>query len=162
MAANGGRFPIGPVGLWLNSPDLARRATAMGRYVAFESGLPLHLKEIAILVTARVWTAQYEWHEHAERAAKAGVPADVITAIAERRRPVFADEASAAVHDFAWALQQQRAVDDALRARTVAALGGEAALLDLVAVLGFYGFVSMCLNLFDVPLPPGTPPPLKD
>lgn len=162
MTANGGRFPIGPVGLWLNRPDLARRATAMGRYVAFESGLPLHLKEIAILVTARVWTAQYEWHEHAERAAKAGVSAAVISAIAERRRPAFADEAAAAVHDFAWALQQQRAVDDALRARTVAALGGEAALLDLVAVLGFYGFVSMCLNLFDVPLPPGTPPPLTD
>jgi 4-carboxymuconolactone decarboxylase len=162
VAAGNGRFPVGPVGVWLNRPELALRATALGRYIAHETGLPRRLKELAVLVTARVWTAQYEWHAHAAWAAEAGLDPAIIDAIAARLPPPFTDAAAAAVHDFALALHTHRRVDDALYARTAAALGGEAALVDLVAVLGFYGFVSMSLNTFDVPLPAGAAPPLAD
>ena len=43
-----------------------------------ESRLPADLKELAIIVTARRWTAQFEWYAHSRFALEAGVPAGTI------------------------------------------------------------------------------------
>src|SRR5450759_3925199 len=45
------------------------------------TGLPPRLSEFAILCTARLWRAQYEWFAHAPMAEKAGVKTKTIAAL---------------------------------------------------------------------------------
>src|SRR3954454_10977482 len=78
----------------LRSPEVMTRARAMGDYLRYKSALPPRLSEFVILLTARRWTQQYEWNAHQPLALQGGVKADVVTAIAEGRRPehMAADE----------------------------------------------------------------------
>ncbi len=82
----------GPFPALLRIPALADRVRALGDYVRFESSLPPPLSELAILVVARFWTAQYEWYAHSQHAVKAGIDPSIPEAIAQGRRP---DEARA-------------------------------------------------------------------
>ena len=63
--------PPAPMMAWLNSPDMARHATRLGEVLRYDTIFPAKLSEIAILVTARHWTAHYEWYAH-KRLALAG------------------------------------------------------------------------------------------
>ena len=55
---------FGPFVPLLRSPEVMLAAMAMGDYLRYRSTLPRHLNELAILVTARHWTQQYEWNLH--------------------------------------------------------------------------------------------------
>jgi 4-carboxymuconolactone decarboxylase len=89
-----------PAHVWLNSPGLADHAHKLGAHVRFGTGFSPRLTEIAILVTARYWTAQFEWQAHARLARQAGLAEEVIAAIAERRTPAFTDPDEQLVYDF--------------------------------------------------------------
>ena len=52
----------GPFNGMLRSPDLGDRLQRVGHYVRFMSPVPASVREIAILLTARHWTAQFEWY----------------------------------------------------------------------------------------------------
>src|SRR4051794_41402599 len=54
----------GPFNAMLRSPELAEPAHRLGEAVRFRSTLPKPLTELAILLTARKWTAQFEWYAH--------------------------------------------------------------------------------------------------
>src|SRR3712207_9568546 len=75
----------GPFQAWLRSPEVADRFQRVGEYLRFSSSIPAALNELAILVTAREWTAQYEWYAHHILAMKAGLPAAIADAVAEGR-----------------------------------------------------------------------------
>ena len=61
--ASGPRGAVrGPFNALLRSPELADRAQKLGEYVRYNTSLPARLSELAILVVARYWTAQYEWY----------------------------------------------------------------------------------------------------
>ena len=75
-----------PAHVWLNSPGLADHAHKLGAHVRFGTDFSPRLTEIAILVTARYWTAQFEWQAHARLARQAGLAEEVIAAIAVRQR----------------------------------------------------------------------------
>ncbi len=159
MIASGPRGVVeGPLRIWLHSPELAERAQALGAFCRYGSSLPAKLSELAILVTGAHWRAAFEWHIHAPIAIRAGVSAEAAEAIRTGRDPVLPDPAEAAVYAFATELLRQRSVSDATFARARDVLGA-VAVVDLVAVLGYYGFISMTLNAFDVALPAGTLPP---
>src|SRR6516162_2477371 len=54
----------GPFHALLRSPELADRVRLLGDFVRFESAFPAPLRELAILLVARFWSADYEWHAH--------------------------------------------------------------------------------------------------
>lgn len=141
---------VGPLRVWLQSPELAARAQALGQYVRFDSALTPAQSELAILVTARIWSSDFEWSHHAPIAAKAGVSADVIEAIANARRPNLDNDVSRAVFDVAVEIHRDRAVSDDTFARARSVLG-ESALVDLIGICGYYAFISMTINAFHVP-----------
>lgn len=151
----------GPLALWLRRPALAERAQTLGEYCRFGSSLEPRLSELGILVTARAWTSQYEWFVHKKFALKAGLAPEIVEAVRRGERPDFANEEEAAVHDFARELHARRKVSDETYARAEAVLG-EARLVDLVALLGYYCLVSMTLNVFEIPLPEGVAPELDE
>lgn len=148
---------IGPLQAWLHSPGLAERAQKLGAYVRFESALPAQLAELAILVTAHHWRAEFEWYAHARLARAAGIPETVIEALRRGAAPPLVDPASRAVYALARELHRTRTVSEATYAAAEAALG-RAALVDLVGLLGYYTLVSMTLNAFAVPTPDGSQP----
>jgi 4-carboxymuconolactone decarboxylase len=154
-----GRVPP-PLQIWLKNPALAEHAQRLGAFARYGTSLPARLSELAILMTARQWTAQYEWYHHEVFARAAGLDPALIAAIAERRMPTFAQEDERVVHDFCSVFYRTHRVDEATYARATALLG-ETGVVELVAIMGYYAFISMTLNVFEVPVPPGTAPPLE-
>src|SRR5262249_36366586 len=75
----GGKASLGgPFGVYLHAPEVGDLTQQLGAFCRFKTSLPPRLSEFAILVTARHWRAQYEWHAHAKIAEGAGVSARTI------------------------------------------------------------------------------------
>ena len=160
--ASGPRAGVrGPFNALLRSPELGQRAQKMGEYIRFNSSLPARLNEFAILVTARHWNAQYEWHAHHSLALKAGLKPAVAADLAQGRRPAGMQEDEAAIYDFCKELHEKKNVSDA-NYKAVLDKFGERGVMDLIGVSGYYTLVSMILNVDRHPLPAGTPAPLPD
>jgi len=150
----------GPFPAMLRSPVVAERFQLLGEYLRFNSSIPPALNELAILITARAWSAQYEWYAHHLLAMKAGLPPAIAEAIAEGRKPAGMDADQAIVYQFCSELHRDKQVSDATYAATRDRFG-ENGIIDLIAVSGYYVAVAMTLNVAQVPLPPGVPVPLK-
>ena len=148
----------GPLRVWLLSPGLAERAQELGAFCRYGTSLPPRLSELAILTTGAFWQAGFEWHAHAPIALKAGVPADALEAIRLGQEPKFAREDEKAVYEFSRELWTKRRVSDATYRRIADLLGNET-VVELVAILGYYGLISMTINTFEVPLPKGAEQP---
>jgi 4-carboxymuconolactone decarboxylase len=149
----------GPYNFLLRSPVLADRFLKLADYLRFNTSVPRRLNEMAILIQARLWTAQYEWWAHHPLALKAGLAPAIAEALKLGRRPDGMQPDEAAVYDFCVELSKRQAVSDATfeRART---LLGEQQVVDLVALTGFYAQVSMVLNVAEAAIPGGGAPPL--
>ncbi len=144
----------GPLALWLQRPDLADRAQALGRYCRYDSSLPARLSELAILVTARIWGSEFEWWAHEPHAQAAGLSRSVIEALRADAQPPFEQDDEDVVYQVARALHLEKRLPEPLYDRAVAVLGLDG-LVDLVGVLGYYTLVSMTLNTFEIE-PPAT------
>ncbi|MFT3975543.1 MAG: carboxymuconolactone decarboxylase family protein [Sphingomonas bacterium] len=151
VAGKRGKIPA-PMIAWLRNPELARRAQSLGELLRYDTSLPSALAELAIIVCARHWSAHVQWRAHSEYARAAGVDPAVIAAIAARRTPDFEDEAQRTVYEVSTVLLQRARVPAALYARAVEALG-EAGLVELVVLLGYYCIASFTLNTFELGLP---------
>ena len=150
-----------PLQVWLRSPQLAENAQRLGAFCRYGTSLEPRLSELAILVTARHWTAHYEWYAHEKFARKAGIEDAVIAAIAARRTPDFAREDERVLYDFCHVFYRDHRVDDATYARALAQFG-ERGIVDLVGIMGYYALISMTLNVFEVPVPEGAKLPPKE
>src|SRR3954465_10263021 len=71
----------GPYAIWMSNPVLARKAAELGNHLRAGTSCPRRLSELAILVTARAWDAQYEWRSHEKHARNAGLESEIIEAI---------------------------------------------------------------------------------
>ena len=162
--ANSGAAKPGPLGgpfnVWLRSPGIGDCVQRLGEEIRFRSSLPLKLNEMAIMITARFWTSQYEWHAHCKLALDAGLDPAIAQDIAEGRRPAKMDADEAIVYDCSLELHEKHGLSDASYQRALDRFG-ERGVFDLIAVNGFYSLVSMCLNVDRTPLPAGVPLPLK-
>jgi len=85
---------------------------------------------------------------------QAGLTQDQIDAIAERRTPHFSDTDDQLVYDFCRDYYDDHRVDDATLERVEKRFGEKGA-VDLAGLIGYYSFVSVTLNVFEVPTPPG-------
>ena len=148
----------GPLRVWVNNPGLADRAQAFGAYCRYGTSLPPRLSELAIIITGAHWRAGFEWAVHGPIALEAGLDPEAVEAIRTGGAPRFAHADEAAVHAFASELLTERRVSDATYHSALAAIG-QAGLIDLVGVLGYYGLISMTIRAFEVPLPEGIADP---
>ncbi len=149
----------GPFNVYLRSPETGDIAQQLGARVRYHSSLPNRLNEMAILLTARDWTAQYEWYAHKRLALQAGLNPAIIDAIAAGRRPNAMKNDEQALYDFQTELLETRHVGDAAFRSAVAAFG-ERGVVDLLYNIGYYHLVSMTLNVDRYPLPNDAKPEL--
>ena len=151
----------GPFNAWLRSPVLGEAAQRVGEAVRFESALPPQLRELAILVVAAKWKAQYEWWAHERIARREGLDEGVIESVKAETLPDFSNSTESVVYNFARELLDEHHVSDHLYNDAVELLG-EAGVVELVILLGYYTLVSMTLNVFEVPVPTGEDAPFVD
>jgi 4-carboxymuconolactone decarboxylase len=149
----------GPFEAWLRAPGLADTAQRLGAYCRFGSSLPGDINELAILLTGKYWKAQFEFWAHARLALEAGLAPEIIEAVRIGAAPPFTREIERVVYAVVTEYFETHRLSDGTYARAIEVLG-ERGLVDLIGVVGYYGLVSMTLNVFEVGLPEGQKDPL--
>ncbi len=148
------KAPWGPFAMLMYSPELMNNARAMGDYLRYRSSFDSVLSEFAILITAREWTQDYEWHVHYPIAIKAGLKPEIGQALKEGRRPEGMSQDEAIVYDFTIELQRYKRVSDATFAKTEKRFGKKGA-VDLAGIAGYYTFLAMEMNMAKHQIPAG-------
>jgi len=149
----------GPFNVFLRSPGVGHIIQSLGAEIRFRSSIPAKLNELAVITTARHWTCQFEWSAHHRLALEAGLDPAIAEDIAYGRRPRKMSADEAIVYNFSRELHQTHGVSDATYKAAFDRFG-ERGVMDLIAVNGYYGLVSMTLNVDRTPLRDGAPPPL--
>ncbi len=144
--------PRGPFAVWMHAPQFGQLAQALGGHCRYRTQLPPRLSEFAILCTARAWRAQYEWYAHAPMAERAGVKPKTIADLRAGREPKSAPKDERAIYAFVQELYKSKRVSERSYKRVHSQLG-DAAMVELVGILGYYSMISMTLNVFAM-LPP--------
>jgi len=144
--------PRGPFAVWMHAPEFGELAQRLGAHCRYKTALPPRLSEFAILCTARLWRAQYEWFAHAPMAEKAGVKPKTIENLRLGRAPKSAPNDERVIYAFVKELYKTRRVSDRMY-RRLQSLLGDGATVELVGILGYYALISMTLNVFQM-LPP--------
>jgi 4-carboxymuconolactone decarboxylase len=119
--------------------------------------VPAKLRELAILVTAHHWRAQYEWYAHDIEARKAGLSESIIESVRKGERPTFTEPAEETVYDFARELYADRRVSDKTFRKAQDLLGTQG-VIDLGGLLGHYNVIAIALNIAEVAVPGGGKP----
>jgi 4-carboxymuconolactone decarboxylase len=153
------KFTNPPYRAYIRNPELAPRLSAMSDYLRWNSSLPARLSEFAILITARQWTAQYEWFAHYPLAIKAGLDPLVAKDLANGVRPQAMKDDEAALYELAMALYRDKKVSDEVF-RVAQQKFGERGIMDIIGLIGYYDLVSMTLITMQATAPNDSVPPL--
>jgi 4-carboxymuconolactone decarboxylase len=149
----------GPFEAWLRSPGLAAPAQELGAYCRFGTSLARDTSELVILLTGKHWRAQFEFWAHARLDREAGLPEAVIDAIRTGATPTLERDDLRVAHTVVTEYLATHRLSDATYTQAIATFG-EPGLVDLIGIVGYYGLVSMTLNVFEVGLPDGEAEPL--
>ncbi len=147
--------------MFLHAPAFGDLAQQLGGHCRFKTAVSPRLSEFAILVTAKLWRAQYEWYAHVPLAERAGVKTETIRALHKGQVPKSAPKDERALYDFIHELYKTRRVSDKTFHRVKDVLG-DAATIELVGILGYYVLISMILNVFRMSPPEGEPLPFAE
>ncbi len=148
----------GPFNALLFSPQVGDAVQQLGGALRFDSSLAGHLRELAILMVAQRWRANYEWYAHAPIAAREELGESVIEAVKAGAVPEGAPEDDLTVHRFVSELVETRRVCEETY-RETRALIGEQGLVELISVVGYYSLLAGLLNTFEIGVPEGEAPP---
>jgi 4-carboxymuconolactone decarboxylase len=137
---------FGPFEPLMYSPAVMSQARAMGDYLRYKSAIGNTLSELAILLTAREWTQDYEWSVHYPIALKAGIRPEIADAIADGRRPMALIADEEIVYDYAMELLKNKQVSNATFERAKVRFGARG-VVDMTGIVGYYSFLAMQLNV---------------
>jgi len=147
----------GPSGIQLYSPKTAANVAALNRYLRFEAGFSPHVREVAILATAREMDSQFEWVAHEPEALKEGVPQNTIDVIKYRRSTDGLDETDALIIELGRQLWRDHKVKSETFAK-LKAIFGPNKLVELVMLMGNYAATAALLTAVDMQLHAGKKP----
>jgi 4-carboxymuconolactone decarboxylase len=147
----------GPAGIQLFSPKSAAMVSGINRYLRFEAGFTGHVREVAILITAREMDSQFEWVAHEPEALKEGVPQNVIDVIKYRRSTEGLDETDALIIELGRQLWRDHKVKSETFAK-LKAIFGPNKLVELVMLMGNYAGTAALLTAVDMQLHAGKKP----
>lgn len=151
----------GPVGMWMHSPALAEAIFDVRQRVRYGTNKDQRITELIILSTAREISNQYEWSAHEPLGRAAGLEDDIMEFIKWRRPMTEASaisgfgETEQALVQFVRELVGDRDVSSATFSR-LHNLYGDEGLVDIVGLIGYYSFVAITLDAFDLQRPPGS------
>jgi len=150
--------PVGPLAIAMHRPELAQAMSGLGLVLRFGSSFAPRLREFTILFTGRYWDCQFEWASHEAEARKAGLSDLTIETLRAGGSKFEADDEQA-IHDYGIELLTTHFASDATYQR-VLAIFGVAGVVELTALIGYYGLVALTLNAAQFEVPAGMTTPL--
>jgi 4-carboxymuconolactone decarboxylase len=151
--------PRGPVGMTLNSPELAVPVQEINTALRVNGALDTRMSEIVITATGREMNSQYQWIVHGAAAERAGAGRRVLDVIRDDGDLSGLDERDAVAIAFVRELFR----DEAVRPETFAAaveLFGTRGAVEIAALAGDYLMVTMMYNALGMRLRPDQEPSL--
>src|SRR6202165_25111 len=136
----------GPFNVLLRSPEVGDLGAEFGGAMRFRTGLPADVREVIIIMTGRCWMAQYEWNAHQAAALQNGVSQAIVDAIATGKRPTGMKPEMEIAYNLIDELLTTHQVTDATF-KAAKDKYGERGLVDMIGLSGWYGLVSMLLNV---------------
>lgn len=159
VQSRGGLPRSGPGSVMINSPEAYRRASHLSDYLRRESTLAPHIQELAMLVTARELDCQYIWNAHAASGKKAGLSAELVEALRDKKPLPSLKPAEAAVITYGQEFFRTHRVSRGAFQAALEQLGVQS-LAELTMLMGYYGLLAFHVNAFDVDLPAERTEPL--
>ena len=148
---------IGPFNAFVAAPGVGRHLSSLGAKVRFGTSIERRLSELAIITVGARWQAEFEWWAHAAMARRHGVSDEIVDAIGQGDQPPITAEDELAVYTVADQLTRTGHLTPAAH-EAARQLLGDAGMVELVSLCGYYTLISFLLNAFEVPLPPGAEP----
>ena len=139
----------------LNNPQASAAMIGLGTHARYNTTMEPRIKALAVLTAAREACGHYVWTVNQPAAKDAGLSDDVIATIREYRAPNGLEPKDAAIVQFMIELLRQHRISDATF-EAVRAIVGDAGVVDMLAVTGYYHTLAHALNALDVDLPDGT------
>ncbi len=141
----------GPHKIWLANPKLSKTIAPTGAYYQTQSTLTKAEIEIATNLINGRWLAAYSNYEHEMIGEQAGtLPPAKVEALISGLPTSFEDPRQQVVYELTSALIAPRVVPKGLYQRAKQLLG-DAGIVDVTVLLGWFTGVSLTLNAFDVP-----------
>lgn len=151
-----GRTEIRAAGVYTtlaNQPELFRSLGPVMAHLLVDNRLDDRQREIAIVRGCLQDRGAYPYRQHVRIAAVSGVAEAELDELA-KARPRLDDPAAAAIVDAVDELHLTDDLGDEIWARLASHLDPRA-IMDLIVTVGFYGLISMALNVAATPLEPG-------
>jgi 4-carboxymuconolactone decarboxylase len=151
----------GPIGMWMNSPELAKAMFGVRQRVRYGSTKDQRLTELTIISTAREINNQYEYSAHEPLAKTAGLEQEIIDIVRFRKElddsiriDGFGDQERLIIQ-FTRELISADKVSSETFSQAIN-LFGNGGVMDLTGLIGYYSFVAITLKAFDVQRPVGS------
>jgi len=145
---------IGPFNAMVLHPAVGITLQDVGRALRFDGLLTPRAREIVILATAADEQSDFEWGAHAAIAAGLGFSDRDLDAFARQDDVALGDPYEQAVYHFARAIIDTGDAGDAQYAAAHAVLG-DAHLIEVTTIVGFYRLLAQMMRVFRVPGPKG-------
>ena len=142
----------GPPAVWILSPAFGHALQKIGGAVRYDSRLPARGREIAILLVGHHHKSAFEIYAHTRAGRAAGLSDADLEALAAGERTNVLSDVEAAMFRATRAILERGTLDEGEYRDTVDILG-EAGLLELVTIVGYYNMVAWQLAVFDVQPP---------
>jgi 4-carboxymuconolactone decarboxylase len=141
----------GPHKIWLANPGLSNTIVPIGAYFQEDSALTKAEIEIVTVLTNARWHSAFSTYEHEKIGEKLGhLPSEKVERLIAGLAVEFSDARQQVIYEVVSALVQPRIVPVGLYKRAKEALG-DAGLVNVAVLIGWFTMVSMTLNLYDVP-----------
>jgi len=146
----------GPLAIMINVPELMRRGEDFRGYLrGDDSCLPLKIRELAMILTARELDCQFIWNAHAALARKAGVRGDIVDHLRDQKELTGLTPDETAVVKYGREFFRTHRVSQATFDTALAQFGVRG-LVELTNLMGYYALLAFNVNAFGVELPPET------
>ena len=150
----------GPFNAFLLSPDVGTALQEVGATIRYRTALSDRAREIAILEVSAHRRADFEWYAHERIGRAAGLSEDEITAIRRGKKIATLDPGETLVRRLVRMLLRERDLDRAAFEEARDVLGARA-LMDLIALVGYYDTIALSLRVWRTPLPEGEASPFR-
>lgn len=157
-AKDSGGVVGGPYYAYIRLPKLFETAQNL-RTCLFSGPLSVRERQIATMVVARHWNAQYPWCAQVRNALAAGIEQAIVEAINAGETPDIADPRERTCFVVPHELLANKSLGKATYAAAEKTLGLEH-LIALVALVGSFSMTCLTANTFEVDPPPDAPIPL--
>ena len=152
MLSRAGRPNIGPYSLLAHMPEMAQRLEALRLYLRDEASLSQKLQELVMISVAREMGCAFIWYAHAAPAKQAGVRADVVDDIRERREPKNLDPEEQTVVNFTRELLRDRKVSPATFDAATKRFG-QRGTMTLTNLIACYAVLAYNMNTYELEAP---------